>query len=268
MFASSNVWPALYAHDSPDDAATSHPEDPVSLPNHWQNFVRVICHWDPNGGSGDERFRDVLPQPPLTVPAEICHLPPQSIGCVISHEDHPGIPVCPVFCTPPNILGLMCQYFSDTMPSHDPEEYVTTMDLSFIPTVPQDPPIPSSNALYHPYPNHSSFQLSDWYWNQGLQMSQADYMKLLEIMGTSDLNPADVSSTNWKNINSMLGANEYDEGDKDEWHNEDTGWKRMLISIYVPFSHTTQVPGSQVYEAAHLYHRSLVSVLQEKLSNS
>jgi hypothetical protein len=100
----------------------------------------------------------------------------------------------------------MHQYFSATPPSHDSEEYMTTMDLSFIPTAPQDLPILSSDALYHPYPNHSSFQLGDWYWNQGLQKSQADYKKLLEILGASDFNPADVSSTHWRNINSVLGV--------------------------------------------------------------
>jgi hypothetical protein len=142
------------------------------------------------------------------------------------------------------------------------------MDLSFIPTAPQDIPISSSETLYHPYPNHSSFQLGDWYWNQGLQKSQASYMKLLEIMSASDFNAADVSSTHWKNINSMLGVNEYDEGDEDEWHDEDAGWKRTPVSIEVPFSRTTEIPGPRVYEAAHLYHRSLVSVLREKLSNS
>ncbi|KAG1770606.1 hypothetical protein EV702DRAFT_977935, partial [Suillus placidus] len=216
-----------------------------------------------------QRFRDVLPQPPPTVPAQVCQLPPQSVGCVVRHQDHPAVPVRSVFRTPPNIFGLVCQYFSATPPSHDPEEYVTTTDLSFIPMAPQeDLPILSSDTLYHPYPNRSSFQLSDWYWNQGLQKSQASYMKLLEIMSASDFNAADVSSTHWKNINSILGANEYDEGDKDEWHDKDAEWKRTPVSIEVPFSCTTEIPGPRVYEAAHLYHRSLVAVLREKLSNS
>ncbi|KAG2737156.1 hypothetical protein P692DRAFT_20670015, partial [Suillus brevipes Sb2] len=271
----------------PDDATTSHPEDPASPPNRCQDSVEVHRHCDPDGGSSDEaemslaqrrprrqnrqlpqRFRDVLPQPPPTVPAQVRQLPPQSVGCVVRHQDHPAEPVRSVFRTPPNIFGLVRQYFSATPPSHDPEEYVTMMDLSFIPTAPQDIPISSSETLYHPYPNHSSFQLGDWYWNQGLQKSQASYMKLLEIMSASDFNAADVSSTHWKNINSMLGVNEYDEGDEDEWHDEDAGWKRTPVSIEVPFSRTTEIPGPRVYEAAHLYHRSLVSVLREKLSNS
>ncbi|KAG1832764.1 hypothetical protein EV424DRAFT_1312724 [Suillus variegatus] len=172
-----------------------------------------------------------------------------------------------VFRTPPNVFGLVRQYFCAMPPSHDPEEYMTIADLSFIPEAPQELHASNNHSLYHPYPNCSFFQLGDWYWNQGLQKSQADYMKLLDIIGTSSFSASDVTSTRWKNINSTLGANEYDEGDGDEWQDKDAGWKKTLVSIKVPFSHTTEKPGPRMYEAAHLYHRSLVAVLREKLSN-
>jgi hypothetical protein len=168
----------------------------------------------------------------------------------------------------------VCQYFSSTPPSHDPEEYITLADLSFIPgSAPvteeqrHSPAALDSNSQYHPYPNHSSFQVGDWYWNQGIQKLQGDYMKLVGILGGETFNFADVSSTWWKQINSQLGENEFDEGDGEEWEDEDAGWKRMLVSIQVPFARTTETPGPWIYPATELYHRSLVAVMQEKLTN-
>jgi hypothetical protein len=186
------------------------------------------------------RFRDVLPQPPPTVPPQIRDILPESIGSVVSTEDCPASPVHSVFRTCLNIFGLVRQYFSSNPPLHDPEEYVTLADLSTIPGAPQvdDPPpepLPSSSDFpYHPYPNYSSFQLGDWYWNQGVQKSQRDYGKLMEILGCSSFVPRDVSTTHWKSINTKLGVNEYDEGDGEEWEDEDAGWKRTPVSIQVP----------------------------------
>jgi hypothetical protein len=165
------------------------------------------------------------------------------------------------------------QYFSSTPPSHDPETYVTIADLSFIPGSSDvnekldSPAAPLTDSQYYPYPNRSSFRLGDWYWNQGVQKSQSDYMKLLEILSDSGFEATDVSSTHWKKINSHLGINEYDEDDEEEWEDEDAGWKRTPVSIQVPFSRTTDTPGPRLYQAADLYHRSLVAVLREKLAN-
>jgi hypothetical protein len=176
-----------------------------------------------------------------------------------------------VFRTPSNIFGLVRQYFTSTPPSHDPEEYVTLTDLSFIPgNSHEEPHLPTtsgSDAQYHPYPNRSSFQLGEWYWNQGVQKSQSDYMKLLKILGDTSFDTTDVSSTRWKKINSHLGINEYDDEDGEEWEDEDAGWKRTPVSIQVPFSRTSEAPGARLYQAADLYHRSLVAVIREKLAN-
>ncbi|KAG2090473.1 uncharacterized protein F5147DRAFT_780282 [Suillus discolor] len=199
------------------------------------------------------RFRDMLPQPPPTIPAELRDQIPEYVGHLVYAAVQPMLPVRTVFRTPPNIFGLIRQYFSATPPSHDPEEYVTMTDLSFIPSTSQvieatqEPP----SRGYYPYPNQLSFQL-----------------ELLEILGSPSFNAANVSSTKWKNINYVLGSNEYQEGDGEEWEDEDAGWRRSLISIKVPSSRTTKNPGAHTYEAAaHLYHRSLVAVLREKLAN-
>jgi hypothetical protein len=215
------------------------------------------------------RFRDVLPQPPPTIPVKSGDQLPEYVGRLVNATVHPALPVHMVFHTPPNSFGLVQQYFSARPPSHDPEEYMMMTDLSFIPgTKAIKTPQESNKDNYHPYPNRSSFQLGDWYWNQGLQKSQGNYKKLLEILGGPSFNAANVKSTKWKNINAVLGSNEYDDGDGEDWDNEDAGWHKSPITIEVPLSRTTQSPGCCVYTAAaHLHHRSLVAVLREKLAN-
>ncbi|KAG2067230.1 hypothetical protein BDR04DRAFT_1129692 [Suillus decipiens] len=82
----------------------------------------------------------------------------------------------------------------------------------------------------------------------GVQKSQGDFMKLIEILGDSAFSCGDVRSTQWKKVNSQLGLNEYDKEDGVKWEDEDTG--------------------PQVYQATDLYHQSLVSVIREKIANT
>lgn len=71
--------------------------------------------------------------------------------------------------------------------------------------------------------------------------------------------------THWDKINSQLGTS-VSEGE--EWEDEDAGWHKMEVIIDVPFSQTTAQLDIQSYVAADLYHRSLMSVIQEKLANA
>lgn len=150
-----------------------------------------------------KRFRDILPQPPPTVPSEVHDLLPESVGSVVSAETHLAHPVRTVFRTPPNIFGLVRQYVSGKPASRDPEEYVTSADLLLISGAPQvnksfqEGVTSSNNSIYHPYPNCSSFHLGDWYWNQGVQKSQAAYTKLLGIVGDSSFNTARIARRTW-----------------------------------------------------------------------
>ncbi|KAG2052979.1 hypothetical protein BDR06DRAFT_972660 [Suillus hirtellus] len=137
-----------------------------------------------------KRFRDVLPQPPPTVPVEVQDQPPESVGSVVTSDERSASPM-----------------------------------------------------------------------HTGVQKSQGDFATLIEIVGDSTFQATDMSSTQWKKINCKLGANEYDEGDGEEWEDEDAGWQSTPVSIQVPFSHTTDTPGPQLYQAANLYHHSIITVM-------
>jgi hypothetical protein len=219
------------------------------------------------------QYDDVLPQPPPSVPssragqqAEL-NLPANSTDA--STRARTSSPP-PPFRTARNIFGLVRQFFSSTPPSHDPEEVVTLRDISSIPAItPAKSDIatePRDNS-FHPYPNQSSFELGHWYWNGSVQKSHQSFKELIDIVGCPDFDPDDVRSTQWNKINSQLGANVRDE-EKDEWEDEDAGWHKTQVTIEVPFSRTTTQPGARPYVAADLYHRPLVSVIREKLSNA
>jgi hypothetical protein len=138
---------------------------------------------------------------------------------------------------------------------------------------------PNTDSRFYPFPNESSFQLGEWYWNHGVQKSRESFSQLLNIVGGPAFRPEDVRHKKWGRINSMLGVNDFDEDsdgcendsvlddDEDaEWMDEDAGWKRTPISISVPFHHRLENPGPKEYLVGDLYHRSLVSVIREKLS--
>ncbi|KAG2092136.1 uncharacterized protein F5147DRAFT_779760 [Suillus discolor] len=73
------------------------------------------------------------------------------------------------FRTPRNIFGLLHKFFSPKPPSHDPEEVVTLEDVSAIPCSRRERPMDDAldeASPYYPYPNKSSLELGDWYWNR------------------------------------------------------------------------------------------------------
>jgi hypothetical protein len=112
--------------------------------------------------------------------------------------------------------------------------------------------------------------LGDWYWNQGVQKSQEGFKKLIDIVGGSDFRPDDVRSINWTKINANLAQNADNDNQHHSdhsWLGEDTGWKRTAISISVPFHRRMAIPGPRSYLAGDLYHRSIVSVIRERVSN-
>jgi hypothetical protein len=110
--------------------------------------------------------------------------------------------------------------------------------------------------------------LGDWYWNRGVQKSHESFKELLSIIGDPDFTSDDIRKTKWSKINNTLAANDFDKSqDQSEWLDEDAGWERTPISIMVPFHHRMKNPGSKAQVVGDLYHRSLVSVIKEKLAN-
>jgi len=173
-----------------------------------------------------------------------------------------------MFQSPRNIFGLFRRYYSESLPSHDPEEYTNLQDLFDESSVAHEPPRDCTPDFY-PYPNESSFRLGEWYWSHGIQKSHESFNNLLDIVSSQHFRPEDVRNTKWSRIDTQLARNAFDDNEEtaDVWIDEDDGWHRTPISIRVPFHKRNKNPGQQTYVVGHLYHRTLVSVIREKLAD-
>lgn len=199
------------------------------------------------------------------------------------------------FRTARDAFGILREYSSHEPPSHDPEAYLDfpdlcdghgkdTVDLENQEDHPLNrdstffDPLPSTaipQLSLGPYPNESSLLLGDWYWNSGRQKSVADFRSLLAIIGRPDFRPEDVRDTKWGAINAKLGANSFDNtdtstndnDDSDSWLDDDASWIKSPITISVPFHKRAKHPGAKDFYVGDLYHRSLTSVIRERLTN-
>jgi hypothetical protein len=220
------------------------------------------------------RFRDILPRAAPSLPPTVPRLDPCSTSLDASPESDAAAPprdpsplrsrMCRIFRTPRNIFGLVRQYFAEQLPSVDPEEHITLADLS--PPSSADKSSQQPSSLY-PFPNKSSFLLGNWYWNGGVQKSQESFKELIDIVGDPSFQPDHVRHTKWTGINAKLGSSDADGDAEGEWLDADAGWRKTRVEITVPFHSRMKTPGSQQYVGADLYHRSLVEVITERISD-
>ena len=169
-----------------------------------------------------------------------------------------------VLLSPHNTFGLFRQYYSTGFPSHDPEEINTLDTLSDI----QDEisPLPPDAISVGPYPNRSSFALGEWYWLDGAQKSKKSFKKLINIITDSSFRPHDLVYTKWDVIDHQLGGD--DDLDASAWVDEepDATWERTPVTILVPFYRFTIHPGPQEFTVPDFFHRSVVSILKERVT--
>src|SRR5215472_5051083 len=236
-----------------------------------------------------ERYRDILPEP-LPVSPSNCELivqeeetPPNpassSADRTPSLSAEASIPrqAAQFFRTPTNIFGLFRLFHSDVPPTHDPEGYLSDQDIVEQEQEPVMLPAPlaveKEAHIFYPYPNRSSFLLGEWYWNQDAQKSREDFRQLLHIIVDPEFYADDVRQTKWRDIdNQLVGGpsdrrSRGDNKDDAEWFDEDAGWKITPITISIPFHSKSHRPGPRDFYVGDLHHRSLVSVIREKLTN-
>jgi hypothetical protein len=162
-----------------------------------------------------------------------------------------------------NAFGVYRRYHGPELPNHDPERGVDLAMLSNMSPPSKENLAVSKASDFYPYPNETSYRLGDWYWNHGSQKSQENFKSLLDIIGSAEFSPQDVHGANWSRINRQLALNDWDEG---AWFDEDdAGWQKSAISIRIPFHRFLDRPGVRDYVVPDFYHRSLTSVIRERL---
>ncbi len=91
------------------------------------------------------------------------------------------------------------------------------------------------------------------------------FKKLIDIISGDNFSPADVKKISWDSLNKSLGESIDSE---DIWINEpDAGWTETSIVLPIPFSKNARNPGLHNYTFPPFFHRSIVSILKEKMSN-
>ena len=102
--------------------------------------------------------------------------------------------------------------------------------------------------------------------DEGLQKTKEDFKKLIEIICDESFDPAEIRNVPWYSLNKRLAESADSEG---MWLDEpDAGWKEKSITLSIPFPKKAQNPGPRLYTFPPFRHRSIVSVLKEKMANS
>lgn len=209
-----------------------------------------------------KRFRDELPQPPPPISEE------QNVGIASSPASETTqrtrSTIQHVFTSVKNAFGLFRRYQSTSPPTYDPDDQLTTDDLSNIPSAHGSPT--EAPPDFYPYPNRSAFLIGDWFWNGGVNKSQASFNTLMDIIGDPEFNQDDVRDVHWGHVNKELGTE-----DAGEWLDEDAGWTSTPVSISVPFQPRRGQPSpmgacARNYSVGEFHHRKLVSVIKEKIT--
>jgi Plavaka transposase len=233
----------------------------------------------------DKKLADILPQPAPALPPPGVEAtgsgsrasPPLTTLDTTNSVEYgdSGVRGCirRILDSEKNSFGIFRRYHAEKFPSHDPEGEANLWSMSNI----VGANMPRSNTVesgightdssqvenFGPYPNKSSFRLGEWYWNGDKQKSQHDFKQLLDIVGDEEFQPEDVRTTHWQKINNQLALNNWD---KDDWIDDDAGWRSSPVEISVPFDRNTSNPGVREYVVENFHYRPLVSVIREKMS--
>jgi hypothetical protein len=217
-----------------------------------------------------KRYMDAMPQPHAALPPVLPRpvaLPEirdsRSTAAPPNTHDPPVRETQRVFLSPRNTFGLFRQYYGTGFPLHDPEEINTSDTFSDIQG--EAPSLSLDTGSVSPYPNESSFALGEWYWSDRVQKSKKSFKELIDIITDPSFRPCDLVDTKWDVIDRQLGGGD----DADMWIDEepDATWERTPVTILVPFHRFTNHPGAKEFTIPDFFHRSVVSILKEKLTN-
>lgn len=166
----------------------------------------------------------------------------------------------------PNSFGLFRRYHAEAFPAHDPDAEDQSCDILDSATN-DEKSQPLASSFFQPYPNKNAFLLGEWYWNGGVQKSKESFRKLVDIICDQSFTPADIVNVHWDSLNDSLGESPV--GFEEMWFEEpDAGWRETPITLSIPFPQNATKPGLHDFTFPPFRHRSIVSVLKEKMANN
>ena len=219
------------------------------------------------------------PNPANADPSSSIHLspqappspaPPQPIAKSNSTDNKPAE-------KKPHPFRLRKRYYdnqpSPPSPNLDPDAFLSPHDTyqskNHQGDLQEENPAIDDAHLLAPFPNISSFELGDWFYGQGSQKSLKDFQALVKILTSPSFSLDDIRSTKWTSVFQDLGKNKEDISPaKSEWV-DDSGWKTTEVKIDVPVHHWMDGGhGVERHRVGTLHHRSIVSIIEEKIRNS
>ena len=213
------------------------------------------------------RFRDEQPQAHAALPPPDILLPEAMRLGPPEPTSGTAMKVRKLLTSPRNVFGLFRQYKAEGFPTHDPEAEQQHATLSEVAS--DHKKLLGGGAIFGPYPNISAFLLGEWYWNDGMQKTKGGFKRLIDIICSPDFKPGDIQGVAWDALNEQLGESEGAGDMEDTWYDEpDAGWTATPISLPIPIHRLAKSPGIQEYHFPPFHHRSIISILKEKMNNT
>ena len=192
------------------------------------------------------RFRDILPEPPVPVPA-----PPPQLPTVYLIVTNP-------LKTVANSFGLFRQYLF--RPSHDPDAFVDHSNLSRPTTWTPPPPLPRPGETNRdppwPFANLSIWRLLRWMNTGSSSKSESEVNRLVEdVLSAPDFHPEDLRNFNAHRENGRLDA-------ADKASLLEDGFQVADVSIEVPTGGPGDPSAPRLYRIPGLRYRKLINVIK------
>lgn len=197
--------------------------------------------------------------------ADGCSEPDSAYAEPTSHAEQESLLV--VRETRQNLFGIARKFIlpHDVMLTHDPDQFATSRDDAS--TADQSADKKLRAPSFGPFSSRTSFVLAEWYW-QSTRKSLLDFRNLISILKDPQFSLPDAINANWEAAFKALGANKDDLPDDLGTWISDEGWKAETISIDIPFHNRMKEPGIKTYPVGTFRHRSIVSVIKEKVTSS
>ena len=205
------------------------------------------------------RFRDVLPEPALPVPADPALLP--LIPRVVLH-------VFDSFRTTFNIFGIAREYRH--RPSQDPDAFLTLDELSNQPSTVNEqevaPAFPIPPVPPWPWKSMSVWRLMGWMLSGSNQKSAAEVSRLANTVITAE----DFCPTDLIGFNASTELKHFDDSEND-MHPENPfrkdGWLESSVTISVPTRDKNPAGNGQDFTIPNFFHRNLTAVVRAAFSH-
>jgi Plavaka transposase len=214
-----------------------------------------------------------LQDSPLNEHVELVNPAPQPSHGGDAHQlpDDPENQASERYKTAKNAFGVYREYYQ--RPQKIPDAEVTLADVSsdaVLPPASQDvpvaPPTPSLKDAIHPFPNASTYLVSNWHANlPSGSLSLASVQRLIDnVFLSKAFKPADFVGVKMAALNKNLDALDADPDDEGvlEQLRKD-GWQKKNVRIRVPTGDKSgDGAKSVVYDSEVLLYRSLVEIIK------